>query len=59
MGAFVIVQSQADLFEVISALQASGGFAGRLHGWQQQADENTDDGDDDQKFDQGESRVAD
>jgi hypothetical protein len=46
----VIVQSDADLLEMIAALHAAGGFAGRLDGGEKQRHENPDDGNDHQKF---------
>jgi hypothetical protein len=45
---------QADLFHVVGAGAAAGGFAGRLHGGEEEADQYPDDGDDDQEFDEGE-----
>ena len=52
----VIVQCQSELFEIVGALHSSGGFSCGLDGGQEQADQDADDGDDDQKFDEGESR---
>ena len=49
------MQSQADLLQVVDALGAAGGLAGRLHGGQQQGDQDRDDGDDHQQLDQGEA----
>ena len=45
MRSFVIVQRQTKLLKVVLAARAAGGFAGRLHGRQQQRDKNADDGD--------------
>jgi hypothetical protein len=53
---FVIHERQADLLEVIAALHASRRFASRLHGREQQSDQNTNDGDNNQQFD--ESKAA-
>jgi hypothetical protein len=50
----VIVQGEADLLEVVDALGASGGLAGRLDGGQQQRDQHGDDRNHDQELDQGE-----
>ena len=36
---FVVVHRQADLLEVVDALGAAGGLAGRLHGREQQRDQ--------------------
>ena len=53
-SALVVVQGQADLLEVVDALDAAGGLARRLHGGQQQRDQDRDDRDDDQQLDQRE-----
>ena len=50
----VVVQGQADLLEVVDALDAPGRLARRLHGGQEQGDQHRDDRDDDQQLDQGE-----
>ena len=50
----VVVHGQADLLEVVDALGTPGGLAGRLHGGQQQRDQDGDDGDHHQQFDQRE-----
>ncbi len=50
----VVVQCQAKLFQVVAALAAAGGFAGLLHGGQQQRDQDRDDRDHDEQFDQSE-----
>ena len=52
VDAVVVVDRQADLLEVVLALGASGRFARRLHGRQQQSDQHADDGDDHQQFDE-------
>jgi len=49
------VGGQAQLLQVVDALSAACGLARRLHGGQQQADQDGDDGDDDQEVDQGEA----
>ena len=54
----VVMQGQADLLEVVDALDPPGGLSGRLHGRQQQRDQHRDDGDDDQQLDQRESPSA-
>ncbi len=53
----VIVARKPDLLEVVHALDAPRGFAGRLHGGQKQGDEDGNDGDDHQQLDQGESTM--
>ena len=50
----MLQKRQADLLEVVLALQLSGGLARRLHRRQQQRDQNADDGDHHQEFDQRE-----
>jgi hypothetical protein len=47
------VERQADLLQVVDALRPAGGLAGRLHGGEQQADQDRDDRDDDEQLDQG------
>ena len=48
VGCVVIVEGAADLFEIVGALNAAGGFAGRLHGGKQQCDQDGNNRDDDQ-----------
>ena len=55
MALVVVVDGQADLLQVVDALRAPGGLAGRLHGGQEQADQDGDDGDDDEQFDEREA----
>src|SRR5207247_2378997 len=51
---FVVVgDGEADLLEVVGALHAAGGLAHFLHGRQQQADQNRNNGDHHQQLDQG------
>ena len=54
-GAVVVVEGEADLLEVVGALQARGRIADLLDGGQQQADQDGDDGDHHQQFDQREA----
>src|SRR5262249_2990606 len=53
-GGVVHVDPQARLGEVVGAPGAGGGGANLLHRGQQQADEHSDDGDDNQQFDERE-----
>jgi hypothetical protein len=53
-GTLVIEQGEPNLLEIVGALRTTGRLAGRLHCRQQKRDQNGDDGDDHQKFDQGE-----
>jgi hypothetical protein len=48
----VVMQSQSELFEVVTALSSASRFASLLHGRKQQGDQN---GDDYQQFDQRET----
>jgi hypothetical protein len=52
------MDSQSQLLEIIDALCTARSFAGRLHGGQQQRDENGDDGDHHEEFDESEARAA-
>ena len=54
----VIVQRQADLLEVVGALESPCRLAGRLHRGEQQRDQHRDDRDGDQELNQGESTRA-
>jgi len=49
-----IVQRQTELFGVVCALHSSCGFACCLYGGQKKGDEHADNGDNDEKFDEGE-----
>ena len=49
---------EADLTDVVDTRVAATGFAGRLDGRQQHADERADDGDDDEQFDEREAGPA-
>jgi hypothetical protein len=49
------VKGQADLFEMVAALHAASGFAGRLDSGQEQTDHDPDDRDDNEEFDEGET----
>ncbi len=48
----IIVDAEAQLLEVVGALGAASGLAGRLHRRQEQSDEDRDNGYDDEKLDQ-------
>ncbi len=45
MHIVIVVQGQADLLQIIGASRTPRTFAGRLHGRQEQRNENADDGD--------------
>ena len=49
-AAFVVVQREPDLFEVILALGSSGGFPGLLHGGQQECNQHRNDGNDNEQL---------
>ena len=53
--AFIVVNSQADLLQVVHTLGTAGSFTSRLDGGQKQRDQDGDDGNHDKKFDQGEA----
>jgi hypothetical protein len=48
---------QAELLEIVRTLCPPRRFAGGLHGRQQESHQNTDDGNDNQQFDQRESSL--
>src|SRR5262249_60693433 len=54
----VVVQAQADLVEVVAALDAGGGRADVLHGGHQRPEENGTDGDDGEQHDHREGAWA-
>jgi hypothetical protein len=49
------VKGEADLLHVVGALDSASGLAGGLNCRQQERDQHRDDGDHDEKFDQGET----
>ena len=49
------MHGEAELLQVVGALDPSCRLARRLHGGEQQCDQHGDDRDDDQEFDQGEA----
>src|SRR5262249_29264007 len=55
MGRLIVVDGQAELFEVVDALGAPGRLARRLDGREQQGDQYRNNCDDDQELDQGET----
>jgi hypothetical protein len=52
------VNRQAELLEVVRALNAPGGLAGRLDGGEQQGDQDSDDRDDNKEFNQRKTTPA-
>ena len=54
----VVVQSQSQLFEFVGALHPSSGFPCGLNGGQEECDEHSDDGDDNEEFDEREGAIA-
>src|SRR5262249_32964146 len=56
--AVVVMDRQAELLKVVGALHAGGGLADLLHGGEQQADENGNDGDHHQQLDQREAMAV-
>ena len=55
MVGLVVVQGHADLLEVVDALTTTRRLSGRLHGREQQADQERDDCDGGEQFDEGEA----
>ena len=55
MNVVIIMQRQTDLLEIVDALRTTRRLSGRLHGWQQQRDQNGDDRDHHQEFNQRET----
>ena len=55
MDVVVVVQGDAELLQVVDALGATGGLAGRLDGGQEQGDQDGDDRDHHQQLDQREA----
>jgi hypothetical protein len=51
----VVMGGETQLFEVVFALSAAGGFAGLLNGWEEQSDEDRDDRDHHEQFDERET----
>ena len=58
MVVVVVVEADAELFEVVLALRPCGRRPDLLHGRQQQADQDRNDRHDDEEFDQGEGRAG-
>ena len=57
VGVVVVLDGQPELFQVVRALHTTGGFASGLDGREKQTNEDTDDRDNDQQFDEGETQV--
>ncbi len=55
VGRVIVVDSQADLFEIVAALHPPRRFARRLNGRQQKSHEDADDGDHHEQLDQRET----
>ena len=58
-GTLIIGDCQGDLADVVLASDAAGGFAGRLHGRQQERQQNADDRDDYEELDERERGARD
>ena len=54
----VVVAGEADLLQIVNTLGTAGRLAGRLHGGQEQSDQDGNDGDHDQELDQGKSLTS-
>jgi hypothetical protein len=55
MCVMIMVGGQAELPQIVAALDPMGGLADSLHRWQQQTDQDGNNGDDDQQFDEREA----
>jgi hypothetical protein len=53
-----VLKRHADLPQVVGALRAAGRFASRLHGRQEQGHQDSDDGDDNEQFDERKSALS-
>jgi hypothetical protein len=53
----MLQHSEGHLLELIGAHRRSGRLTGRLHCWQEQANEGADDGDHHEQFDQRKARA--
>jgi hypothetical protein len=49
----IILSGQAELLQVIGAVDPIAGLAHLLHRWHKETDQDGDNGDDDQQFDKG------
>ncbi len=58
MDGMIIMESQPELLETVSTIQCAGATPDLLYCWQKQRHQDCDDRDDDQQFDQRESRSA-
>ena len=58
VGVVVVVRGQGDLLEIVRALHPPRRLAGRLHGGQQQCDQDADDGDDHEQLDEREGSTT-
>lgn len=58
MRGLIVLQGDAQLFEVVGALEAPARFAGGLDGRQQERNQDANNRDDDQQFDQREAAAA-
>ena len=55
MGVEVVMKRESDLFEIVLALRSAGSFASLLYSREQQGDEDGNNGDYDEKLNQGEA----
>ena len=58
MNIVVVVQSDSNLLQMVSALRPASGFPSLLHGGKQQRHQNSNDGDHNEQLDQGEGTPA-
>jgi len=57
VGIDVVMHRQPDLFQVVLALGAAGGFAGLLDSGKKKGDQNSNDRNDDKQLDQREAAI--
>ena len=55
MGIVVVMDREAQLFEVVFALSPARSFSSLLNCWQQQGDQDGNDGDHDEQFNESEA----
>lgn len=53
-----VLDGETELFQVICALHTTGRFTSRLNGGKEEADEDTDNGDNNEEFHQGETMLT-
>jgi hypothetical protein len=57
-GVIMVVKGDTNLLQIIRAGSSPSRLTRLLHGWQQKADKDANDGDDNEQFDQGKADMA-